>query len=240
MLTGILPIDDPSPTNVAVQQITLSPPPPRQINPNLNEQVEAVLLKILSKSPGERYHSGSEFMAALKDALEAAPISTAGKIELPPQPPGLPPPHVSLVRTYSQVSIAQTVQKNLDARSAQAPPEPTLHVNPPSSDPASPQPLRKYWRTSIAPAPEDHPVEPTQVTPIPWTLPARRHTRKAGTIQAHYPGGRLDHRVSVGCHCRGIRLINSFSKPDGWLGSREPANPGQPVHLFTSSHFYRG
>ncbi len=125
MLTGILPFDDPSPTSVAVQQITLSPPPPRQINPNLNEQVEAVLLKILSKSPGERYHSGSEFMAALKDALEATPISTAGKIELPPQTPGLPPPHVSLVRTYSQVSIAQTVQKNLDARPAQAQPEPT-------------------------------------------------------------------------------------------------------------------
>lgn len=125
MLTGILPFDDPSPTSVAVQQITLSPPPPRQINPDLNEQVEAVLLKILSKSPGERYHSGSEFMAALKDALEAAPISTAGKIELPPQPPGLPSPHGSFVRTYSQVSIAQTVQKNLDARPAQAQPEPT-------------------------------------------------------------------------------------------------------------------
>ena len=167
MLTGILPFDDPSPTSVAVQQITLSPPPPRQINPNLNQQVEAVLLKILSKSPGERYHSASEFMAALTDALQAAPISTAGKIELPPQPPGLPPRHISPIRTYSQVSIAQTVQKNLNARPVQAPPEPTLHINHASSDQASSPAIEKVLATAITPSPEDHPLEPTQVTPIP-------------------------------------------------------------------------
>ncbi len=111
-------------------------------------------------------------MAALKDALEATPISTAGKIELPPQPPGLPPPHVSLVRTYSQVSIAQTVQKNLDARLSQASPEPTLQVNPPSADLASLPANEKVESTSEIPAPEDHPVEPTQVTPMPPDLSA--------------------------------------------------------------------
>jgi len=71
MLTGSAPFDDPSPTAVALQHVTLAPPPPRSINPKLNAETEAVLLKALSKSPKDRYKTGGELIAALERALLA-------------------------------------------------------------------------------------------------------------------------------------------------------------------------
>lgn len=86
MLTGKLPFDDPSPTSVALQQITLDPPPPTRINPRLSKDVEAVLLRALSKKPEERYQTGAALMDALEAALQAKHAS-----ELAPQPPATVP-----------------------------------------------------------------------------------------------------------------------------------------------------
>jgi serine/threonine-protein kinase len=69
MLVGKVPFDDPSPTAVALQHLTSMPPTPRQINPNLNPQVETVLLKALSKAPEDRYATGQELLDALEQAL---------------------------------------------------------------------------------------------------------------------------------------------------------------------------
>lgn len=38
ILTGRVPFEDPSPASVALQHLTLPPPPPRTINPKLSEQ----------------------------------------------------------------------------------------------------------------------------------------------------------------------------------------------------------
>ena len=69
MLTGSLPFDDPSPTAVALQHLTLPPPKPRQINPHLSLETEEVLLKALRKAPSDRYRTGVELMDALGKAL---------------------------------------------------------------------------------------------------------------------------------------------------------------------------
>jgi len=96
MLTGALPFDDPSPASLAIQHLTLDPPPPRQVNPSLSAQVEAVLLKGLSKSPGQRFQSGKELMDALEDALNVTahtspylPQKTAGAETAEPPSPRL-------------------------------------------------------------------------------------------------------------------------------------------------------
>ena len=73
MLTGSVPFDDPSPTTVALQHMTLPPTPPRALNPRLSEAIEAVLLQALSKQPAERYPNGR----ALMDAVEASLRSPA-------------------------------------------------------------------------------------------------------------------------------------------------------------------
>ncbi|MGD8627328.1 MAG: protein kinase, partial [Anaerolineae bacterium] len=71
MLTGVVPFDDPSPTSVALQHVTQAPPSPRELNPRLSPEVEAVLLKALSKSPGARFQSGAALIDALEVALQA-------------------------------------------------------------------------------------------------------------------------------------------------------------------------
>ena len=68
-LTGVLPFDDPSPTTVALQHVTLDPPSPRKINPELNKGTSSVLLKALSKDPADRYQTGADLIAALERAL---------------------------------------------------------------------------------------------------------------------------------------------------------------------------
>jgi hypothetical protein len=69
MLTGSVPFDDPSPTTVALQHVSMEPPLPTDINPNLDAAVEKVLLKALRKSPQERYQTGRELMDDLERAL---------------------------------------------------------------------------------------------------------------------------------------------------------------------------
>ncbi|NJN93434.1 MAG: serine/threonine protein kinase, partial [Anaerolineales bacterium] len=54
LLTGRVPFQDPSSTAVTVQHLTVPPPPPRQVNPDLNKATETVLLKALNKAPDKR------------------------------------------------------------------------------------------------------------------------------------------------------------------------------------------
>jgi serine/threonine protein kinase len=73
MLTGVVPFDDPSPTTVALQHMTLPPTPPRAVNPNLSAEVEGVVLKALHKQPELRYQTGRELMDALEAGLRRVP-----------------------------------------------------------------------------------------------------------------------------------------------------------------------
>ncbi len=105
MLTGAVPFDDPSPTSLALLHLTEPPPPPRQINPDLNEAVEAILLKALSKSPLDRYPSGAALMDALESALESGEAAETDLTELPPLPVGVQSPAPKPRRPLSRVSL---------------------------------------------------------------------------------------------------------------------------------------
>jgi serine/threonine protein kinase len=86
MLTGVVPFDDASPTTVAIQHITQVPPAPRSLNPQLNAETEAVLLKALSKKPIDRYQNGAALMDALAQALSKNKIVAQRVLPLPPMP----------------------------------------------------------------------------------------------------------------------------------------------------------
>jgi serine/threonine protein kinase len=132
MLTGMVPFDDPSPTSVALQHLTLPPPPPRAINPKLNAASEAVLLKALSKKPEERYQSGRALLAALEKALAEGVVETAGSSAPPLLPVGFSAPSP---RTLSQTSVVERV-------SLREEPPPPLPPPPASPGPAALTPLR--------------------------------------------------------------------------------------------------
>ena len=119
LLTGELPFDDPSPAALALKHVTQAPPPPRQINPALSLEVEAVLLKSLSKLPEERYQTGSALMEALEEVLTGTRESGAAgqfanqslvDLSLQTSEPAAAP------ATLSKLSLNELV--------SQAPPEP--------------------------------------------------------------------------------------------------------------------
>lgn len=66
MFTGMVPFNADEPLDIALLHMSDPPTPPRDIRPEINPELEAVLLKTLSKQPEQRYPSG----LALADALD--------------------------------------------------------------------------------------------------------------------------------------------------------------------------
>jgi cell division septation protein DedD len=69
MLAGRVPFPGNAPATLNAH-LNLVPPDPQAICENLSPGVAAVLLKMLSKSPAERYTSGEAFVAALRNEWE--------------------------------------------------------------------------------------------------------------------------------------------------------------------------
>ncbi len=153
ILTGSVPFDDPSPTALAVQHLTQPPPPPRELNPDLNQATEEVLLKALNKQPEDRYETGAELMEALATALSASE-TTSEDAALPPMPGVVPP-------VLSQMSVAERVSLYMP------PPPPAVQASPPpTSTPAStPTPTPKP-PSSRPPLPKTEPVATSQSSPV--------------------------------------------------------------------------
>ncbi|HVF86182.1 MAG TPA: protein kinase [Pyrinomonadaceae bacterium] len=67
MLTGRVPFLIENEFELMKAQIEQQPPPPRELNPAIPPEVEAVILRALAKDPNERYQTAGEFRAALPD-----------------------------------------------------------------------------------------------------------------------------------------------------------------------------
>jgi hypothetical protein len=72
MLTGRIPFDITNEFELMKAQIDLWPTPPRQINPNIPEAVEAAIGRAIAKDPAQRFQSAGEFRAFLLNAGFAA------------------------------------------------------------------------------------------------------------------------------------------------------------------------
>ena len=69
IFTGQLPFEAADPLDLALKHISDAPPPPRSLRPEISPEVEAVILKMLAKTPQERYPDGKTLIAALEGAL---------------------------------------------------------------------------------------------------------------------------------------------------------------------------
>ncbi len=85
MLTGRVPFEAETPLAVLFKQIQEPPPPLSVIRPDLPYQLEAVLLKALTKTPADRFSSIDEFHDAWRRAISAI------MREAPTMPQGRPP-----------------------------------------------------------------------------------------------------------------------------------------------------
>jgi len=70
MFTGDVPFNAPQPLDIALLHMSEPPPAPRELRPEINPEVEAVILKALVKDAGDRYQTGAELAAALDQALK--------------------------------------------------------------------------------------------------------------------------------------------------------------------------
>ena len=125
MLTGEKPFTGEHLTTVVFRIVAEEPPLPRRINPSMTAPIEAVLKRVLSKKPDQRYRTCSEFIDALEQACGASPgwksMVRGGSLHLPTiadtsRPPVALPPG----KRSQQRSPAATTQ-NLPRKSGFVP-----------------------------------------------------------------------------------------------------------------------
>ncbi len=76
--TGTLPFDGPDAVSVAMRQVNEDPIPPSQINPDIKPDLEAIILKTMSKDPTGRFRTVREMKQALDDFLMGRPVDLGG------------------------------------------------------------------------------------------------------------------------------------------------------------------
>jgi serine/threonine-protein kinase len=89
LLTRRLPFEEETPLATVLKQLNDAAPPPRTINPDADERLEAVCLKAMRKVREQRYQTAREMRADLRDVVGAwAPeaVSQTSLEDLPSQP----------------------------------------------------------------------------------------------------------------------------------------------------------
>lgn len=83
MLTGQTPFDADTPLAILLKHLNDPLPLPRQLEPSIPEPFERVVLKVLSKQPGDRYQSAAEMAHALLEAAQQSGIAIPERVFLP-------------------------------------------------------------------------------------------------------------------------------------------------------------
>ena len=90
MLTGTLPYDAETSIGIAMKHVNGHLVPPRELNPEVPEGINAVTTKLLAKSPEERYADADELIEDLEkvlEGLEPAASKTTRAMTNRPSPP---------------------------------------------------------------------------------------------------------------------------------------------------------
>lgn len=78
MLTGGVPFGAESPVAVAIKHVTEPPRPPRELNPVVPEQMDTLMMGLLTKKPEGRPGSAVELAEDLRRAREGLPLAFVG------------------------------------------------------------------------------------------------------------------------------------------------------------------
>ncbi len=72
--TGKVPFDGDDAISVALKQVNEAPVPPSKLNPKVDANLEAIILKCMAKNPNDRFQSAEELRRALADYLAGRPM----------------------------------------------------------------------------------------------------------------------------------------------------------------------
>lgn len=72
--TGELPFDGPDAVSVALMQVQDEPKPPREVNPDISPELEAIIMCAMQKDPARRFATANDLRMALNDFLGGRPL----------------------------------------------------------------------------------------------------------------------------------------------------------------------
>ncbi|MEC4175120.1 Stk1 family PASTA domain-containing Ser/Thr kinase [Adlercreutzia sp. R7] len=76
--TGRLPFDGPDAVSVALQQVKNDPEPPSAINPDIDPDLEDIIMVAMAKNPADRFATANDMRLALNDYLAGRPVALPG------------------------------------------------------------------------------------------------------------------------------------------------------------------
>ncbi len=109
LATARLPFPQRGLTDLLVAHRSLNPKAPHEVVPSVPRELSAVIMKAMSKVPGDRFQSASEFAGALEDALKAAGVQQIAT----PEPKFAPIPEP---QAPAPVGLAKPPQQRHSAR----------------------------------------------------------------------------------------------------------------------------
>ena len=77
MLTGELPFKAESPIAVSLKHVNEPPRPARDLNPEIPDEINTVVMKLLAKNPADRYGSAEQLLGDLERAKNGLPVAVA-------------------------------------------------------------------------------------------------------------------------------------------------------------------
>ena len=88
-LCGRVPFEGESAVAVAMKQVSQAPQRPSSIDPKVSPALDAVVMRALEKSPGDRFQNADAFIGALDNALKAGDELRGGTAAFAPLPPAV-------------------------------------------------------------------------------------------------------------------------------------------------------
>lgn len=81
--TGTLPFDGPDAVSVALMQVQNFPTPPHEINPDIDPELETIIMTAINKDPLRRFATANEMKVALGNYLAGRPINAPAGATVP-------------------------------------------------------------------------------------------------------------------------------------------------------------
>lgn len=122
--TGQLPFDGADVVSVAMKQVSEMPVPPRQINPNIDPQFEAIIMTALQKNPDDRYATAKEMQRAIDDYLSGRAAAETVVLNSPAYPAVAPygAEQTTVLPNAGQTTVMPNAAYPTSARPSAAPP----------------------------------------------------------------------------------------------------------------------
>ena len=111
--TGQVPFQGDDAITVALKQVNEQPKPPSQLNPNVDPQLEAIILKCMQKRPDDRFQSANELYRVLRDYLAGRTSAVNGAtatVRIPQQATTVPVVTQQPITTISNTATQQRIR----------------------------------------------------------------------------------------------------------------------------------